>query len=165
MNKDEAKAYFNKAIKPCSEVFCSLSDWSKYNRMVMLTEYEIDSKMGIGGHIAGRQSTDSIEISPNSDSKLLTWLYENNLILASKDFSFNESVNKKIDQTDFNIINGELFYLIKPKETKVQLKLSLSKSWIFAGFLTDLSSEQFDVSSVKGIVLGIHNLDSYLAIC
>lgn len=160
----ESKKYFDRNISPCSVAANKLVNWEKWTNTLLVTSHIDDDNQDLENHVATRQSNNEIEASPNSDEKFLQWLASNNLILVARDFALNKPVNKGISESESVFLENELFYVIEPNDTHANLKLSLSKSWAFFGFLVKSLPEDLSTDEVVGIVMGVHKLDSYLVV-
>ena len=160
----EAKDYFYANIAPCSNLIVREVRWDNFSSAALLSCYTGVENSDLDNHVSKRIKSDSIEASPNSDQILLEWMNENGLNLLTKDFAFDKPVNKAIEETDFAILEDELFYKIYNGNERAELLLSLAKSWCFFGFLVEDFPARLSQQSISGIVMGVHKLDSYLVV-
>lgn len=161
---EESKKYFDTNIAPCSGVATKLVKWDKLSKTTVLTKYIGAEHNDINHHIANRESQADLEESSGSDEILINWLDSNNCTLIVRDFALDKPVNKNISDGDFLTLEGELFYLIRPNDSKASLKISIAKSWAFLGFIVNNLTDDLTFESLKGMVMGIHKLDSFLIV-
>lgn len=164
MTLEESKKYFDTNIAPCSKFAVKLVKWNKLSKTTILTNYLDVEDQDINHHVAKRGSQSDLEEATGSDEALINWLESNDCTLVVRDFALDKPVNKNISDSDFITLEGELFYLIQPNDPKAALKISIAKSWTFFGFIVSNLTDNLTSESLKGIVMGIHKLDSFLIV-
>jgi len=161
---EESKSYFDKNISPCSVTANKLVNWNNLNSALLITAHSVSNNQDLENHVATKQSGNEIEANSNSDEKLLQWLKHHSFMLITRDFALDKPINREISENESVFLEKELFYVIEPKDTNAKLKLSLSKSWIFFGYLVKNHPEHLSSDDVMGIAMGVHKLDSYLIV-
>lgn len=168
MNSDDTlkkvTEFLEKNINPCSKIIAESVRRLNYKNITLISRFESSYDADFDFHVAENIPRNEIHPSPHSDYELLEWLKDNEMLLLARDFALDYPVNQNIEDGDFEVTASELFYRVEHDDELSHLKLSLAKSWIFAGLLFNYDTTFHEPEYCRGIVVGVHKLDSYLVI-